>query len=366
MKYFNDSLNFNFRPAADDYWGLTYNQFLKFLDALTMLIHSKCIEEGIDKRDMVVKSPLHCAVASNGKILVIGLSRNKAIIGSTTFSTIKDKYGSSLDREGLKALISDVSENELGYSQDVFMSLHIKTLQNKLLHESLAVSDEPFLSHFTEKFEELSVELKRNVDSDSFDINGVEELVEITNAWNDISDAVNEFVNNIKKRVNLMDVKPKFKARDIVVKENQAFYVLPFTDGPLNAYEAVKERMVTSKEVECNIIKSEDTFDPSRGNNIVENIWQDICTSRFVIADLSEKNPNVFYELGICDTLGKTVISICSNRSRDEDYGGKLPFDIAGDYTIFYDEDYKGIKLLQDQLEQRISAILNNSVVKTN
>ncbi|WP_251933745.1 hypothetical protein [Latilactobacillus sakei] len=361
MAYFTEALNFSLRPDKKDYWGLTYEQFLNFMDGIMSQMYSKCLSENIDENDMVIRSPFHCCVASNGEIIVVGLSRDKALRGNTMFSVAKDESGVTADKNGLKTLITEICEREVGYSDNVFMSFHVKTLQNKVLQDSVTNPDVFFTTNFTDEFHKLGEALNTNFDEEK-----MEAFKDMSAVWKDIDCGAQEFVNNIKKRVNLMDVKPKFKARDIVVKENQAFYVLPFTGGPLNAYEAVKERMVASEEVECNIIKSEDTFDPSRGNNIVENIWQDICTSRFIIADLSEKNPNVFYELGICDTLGKRVISICSNRSRDEDYGGKLPFDIAGDYTIFYDEDYKGIKLLQDQIEQRVGAILNNSIVKTN
>lgn len=361
MAYFTEALNFSSRPDREDYWGLTYEQFLNFMDGVISQIYSKCLSENINENDMVIRSPFHCCVASNGKIIVLGLSRENALRGRTMFSAAKDDNENIDSEEGLKSLITEICERELGYSNNVFMSFHVNTLQNEVIQESVTNPNVFFIVNYTEKFHKLAEELNSN-----FDAGKMEVFEKMSTVWKDIDNGAQEFVNNIRKRVNLMDINPKFKARDMVVKENQAFYVLPFTEGPLNAYDAVKNRMTENDKVNCNIIKSEDTFDPNRGNNIVENIWQDICTSRFIIADLSEKNPNVFYELGICDTLGKKVISICSNKSRNEDYGGKLPFDISGDYTIFYDEDYKGITLLQDQIEQRISAILNNSVVRTN
>lgn len=174
---------------------------------------------------------------------------------------------------------------------------------------------------------------------------------------------VQDVHKQIKTRRGTMEFNPKFKAKNIVVKKNQAFYVLPFSEGPLNAYQAIKDG-VSNEKIDCMIIKSEDRFDPSRGNNIIENIWQDICASHFIIADLSEKNPNVYYELGICDAIGKTVIPICSNKSLQNDYSDKLPFDISGGYTIFYDENYSGIEKLKKDVNQRIKAILTGSTVE--
>jgi hypothetical protein len=42
----------------------------------------------------------------------------------------------------------------------------------------------------------------------------------------------------------------------------------------------------------------------------MEKVWDGIFASRLVIADCTEKNPNVFYELGIAHTVGKKVVLI--------------------------------------------------------
>ena len=50
-------------------------------------------------------------------------------------------------------------------------------------------------------------------------------------------------------------------------------------------------------------------------------IWESINRARIVIADTTTRNPNVFYEIGICHTLGKDVILITQD---SED----VPFDL--------------------------------------
>ena len=106
-------------------------------------------------------------------------------------------------------------------------------------------------------------------------------------------------------------------------------------------------------------MKSEDIFIPNRSNDMVENIWEDICSSCFVIADLSDKNPNVFYELGICDAIGKTVISICSKESYEDDYKKRLPFDVSSEYTIFYGMNYEERKEAAQKILNKAKIILN-------
>lgn len=63
-----------------------------------------------------------------------------------------------------------------------------------------------------------------------------------------------------------MWIDPRFQARNIVIKPNQGFYVLPFENGPKNAMSAIKDE-ITRQNLDCELIKSEDRFDPTRGNN---------------------------------------------------------------------------------------------------
>jgi hypothetical protein len=59
----------------------------------------------------------------------------------------------------------------------------------------------------------------------------------------------------------------------------------------------------------------------ARATAIIEDIWKRIYSARFVIADCTTRNPNVFYELGIAHALGKKVF-ICAQDRKD------FPFDI--------------------------------------
>ena len=46
------------------------------------------------------------------------------------------------------------------------------------------------------------------------------------------------------------------------------------------------------------------------GSVLIEDIWPGICRARIIIADITNRNPNVFYELGIAHTMGKDVVLI--------------------------------------------------------
>lgn len=75
-----------------------------------------------------------------------------------------------------------------------------------------------------------------------------------------------------------------------------------------------------------------------------------IESANLVIADLSEKNVNVFFELGIAFELNKPMVLICSREAfhKADIWDKKMPFDIKGrELLIFDDENDLKVKLGQ-------------------
>lgn len=62
--------------------------------------------------------------------------------------------------------------------------------------------------------------------------------------------------------------------------------------------------------------------DETTGKIIINDVWSSLNRARFIIADCSGRNANVFYELGIAHTLGKPVF-LCAQSRAD------FPFDVA-------------------------------------
>lgn len=65
---------------------------------------------------------------------------------------------------------------------------------------------------------------------------------------------------------------------------------------------------------------------------IVEQVRVAIQQSRVCIVDVTDNNPNVLYELGMAETMGKPLILLAR-------CGHRLPFDITGSRVLFYDAD---------------------------
>ena len=68
---------------------------------------------------------------------------------------------------------------------------------------------------------------------------------------------------------------------------------------------------------------------------ITENILSEITKADLIIADITDGNPNVMYELGFAHALKKPVLHIV------EKGAGSIPFDLAGSLYYAYDSPKK-------------------------
>jgi hypothetical protein len=74
-------------------------------------------------------------------------------------------------------------------------------------------------------------------------------------------------------------------------------------------------------------------------------VWQGICAAQLVLADCTEKNANVFYEIGIAHTVGKKVVLI--TRSEKD-----IPSDIKHFDYMAYAYTSEGVEALVKKLEE--------------
>ncbi len=84
--------------------------------------------------------------------------------------------------------------------------------------------------------------------------------------------------------------------------------------------------------------------------SITKQIINEIFTSDLVIANLTNTNPNVMYELAFRHCIGKPIIQIAEK-------GTRIPFDIGTERTILYINDSQGVLDLKIEIEKFVSEI---------
>ena len=81
------------------------------------------------------------------------------------------------------------------------------------------------------------------------------------------------------------------------------------------------------KELGYEAVRADEIAEPG---SITSQIMQRIFDDDLVVADLTDHNPNVFYELSVRHAVGKPFVQIITE-------GQDIPFDVQGMRQIFYD-----------------------------
>lgn len=130
------------------------------------------------------------------------------------------------------------------------------------------------------------------------------------------------------------------------VQVDQLSAMMPFAGfGPV--YSAI-ERASAAVGMRCN--RADNVWDH---HEIIQDIVSLIDNSAVVVCDLTGRNPNVFYEIGIAHTLGKEVVLITQNAA-------DVPFDLAHLRHIRYLNNNEGMQALELNLIDRLRTIRAN------
>lgn len=88
---------------------------------------------------------------------------------------------------------------------------------------------------------------------------------------------------------------------------------------------------------------------------ITSQVIQHVVNDALVVADLTERNPNVFYELAIRHALRKPLVQIIRK-------GEAIPFDVAGTRTIYVDhKDLDSVEAAKTEIVEQIKALEKDS-----
>lgn len=143
-------------------------------------------------------------------------------------------------------------------------------------------------------------------------------------------------------------------------EENKAkpcFVIMPISDQPqypAGHFNKIYEQIIVPAVKEAG-------FEPVRADSnqicdsIMQKILKNLVECDMAICDLSSRNPNVMYELGIRQAYGKKVVLI------QDDATDKI-FDVAGINTVFYKRDrlYENVIKAKDDIANAIKETYAN------
>lgn len=138
-----------------------------------------------------------------------------------------------------------------------------------------------------------------------------------------------------QRRVQSMIVDPIFRSRDTVVNKATCFLMMPFGETWSDTVSKILRGVMSEEGV------STVRADEMHGENIMEDVWGAIVKSEYMIADVTGKNPNVYYELGIGHTIGKKILLITQNVD-------DIPFDTRHLRHIVYSNDLTGFDSIKN------------------
>ena len=149
-----------------------------------------------------------------------------------------------------------------------------------------------------------------------------------------------------KKRNDTVEVNPYFGPPPSINPAPDVFVLVPFNPRLRPIYDNHIRKVTTS--LNLSVMRVDDFFTT---NHVISDVWGAIYRARVVIADCTDRNPNVFYEIGVAHTVGRPVILITQNTD-------DVPFDLRYIRFIQYEYTPPGMA----EFELRITSTLRNEL----
>jgi hypothetical protein len=173
-----------------------------------------------------------------------------------------------------------------------------------------------------------------------------------------------ELIEEHEGKIRLLDIIRMNKGDDksdiikklekgVTISENDTcFVMMPFADPIGNYYSQIYDPAI--KKAGLKPMRADD--DIFKTGKIMDQVWNGINDAKVLVAELTDRNPNVFYELGLAHAKDKPVVLVASNES-------DVPFDIRHIRVIYYDKNdpFWGQKLIEKVAENILSALKNPS-----
>jgi len=209
------------------------------------------------------------------------------------------------------------------------------------------IPDEEFFNNaLTGKFELKAEKLEefKNIFFDNLQycglisvIDGKRRILDITDSYGDQQEIVDKNFKKLEKEVKIN-------------KSDNCFVMMPFADPIGSYFEKIYKPAIEKAGLKA--VRADDEIFGT--GKIIDQIWQGINFAKVLVAELTTRNANVFYELGIAHALKKPVVLVSSNEQ-------DVPFDLNHIRVIYYDmtDPFWGQKLIDKIAENLLNAIKN-------
>lgn len=121
---------------------------------------------------------------------------------------------------------------------------------------------------------------------------------------------------------NLGSLPKEEKVREFL---DTCFVMMPFGSWFDRYYQDIYTKSI--KDAGFEPVRADEIFTTG---SVVEQVWEQISKATVLLADLTDKNPNVFYELGLAHAAGKPVVLTAAKLD-------DVPFDLRHLRVIVYD-----------------------------
>jgi hypothetical protein len=120
--------------------------------------------------------------------------------------------------------------------------------------------------------------------------------------------------------------------------------MMPFGPEFKDVYTAIKQ---AAKAAGLRCQRADDIWEE---DVVIQDVVNLICKARVVVCDLSDRNPNVFYEMGIAHSLGKDVVMLAQNKN-------DVPFDVQQRRYLRYLHNDQGLAKMTEGLQSRLERL---------
>jgi hypothetical protein len=137
----------------------------------------------------------------------------------------------------------------------------------------------------------------------------------------------------------------RFENVDIQAVRPKCFVIMPF-DAELDYVYRVVRETVEHHNMDC--LRADERF---ISEPIIEDVKSQIAGADFVVADFTNRNPNVYFEAGLADAWKKKWIVLAQSTN-------DLAFDVQHIRTIIYSNKMGADSKLRESLEQALKATM--------